>query len=56
MPGDNKEDEIAEFLKDWKSEDQLDIPAFLRRPLYNQQRVPTTRPAAVDHPTQRRYR
>jgi len=39
MPGDNKNDEINEFLKDWKKEDQLDIPAFLRRPMYNQRRM-----------------
>jgi len=40
LPGEDKEDEITEFLKEWKSEDQLDIPSFLRRPLYNQKRVP----------------
>ena len=50
-PGDRKEDEITEFLKEWKSEDQLDIPAFLRRPLYNQQRAPAGRSTTVDHPT-----
>jgi len=45
LPGDdNKEDEITEFLKEWKSEDQLDIPAFLRRPLYNQKRTPAQSP------------
>jgi len=45
LPGDDKkEDEITEFLKEWKSEDQLDIPAFLRRPLYNQKRTPAQSP------------
>jgi len=44
LPGDNKEDEISEFLKEWKSEDQLDIPSFLRRPLYNQKRAPAQSP------------
>ena len=53
LPGDNrKEDEITEFLKEWKSEDQLDIPAFLRRPLYNQKRVsaPSPMPKPTTHP------
>ena len=43
-PGRNVDDEIADFLKDWKSEDQLDIPTFLRRPLFNQRRLTTTQP------------
>jgi cell division protein FtsZ len=43
--GRNVDDEIADFLKDWKSEDQLDIPTFLRRPLFNQRRLPTAQPA-----------
>ncbi len=42
VPGSNIDDDIAEFLKNWKSEDQLDIPTFLRRPLYNQRRLSTT--------------
>ena len=42
MPGANRDDEITEFLKEWKSEDQLDIPAFLRRPLFNQRRLAST--------------
>ncbi len=53
LPGDNKEDEISEFLKECKSEDQLDIPAFLRRPLYNQRHAPaqsTTTPHPTAHP------
>ena len=53
LPGDNKEDEITEFLKECKNEDQLDIPAFLRRPLYNQRRAPaqsTTTPNSTTQP------
>ena len=42
VPGSTKDDEISEFLKEWKSEDQLDLPAFLRRPLYNQRRLSVT--------------
>jgi len=51
LPGEeNKDDEITEFLKEWKSEDQLDIPAFLRRPLYNQRRVPGSQPTTSSKP------
>jgi cell division protein FtsZ len=53
LPGDNKDDEITEFLKECKNEDQLDIPAFLRRPLYNQRRAPaqsTTTPNPTTQP------
>ncbi len=35
----SRDDELTEFLKEWKTEDQLDIPAFLRRPLFNQRRL-----------------
>ena len=42
VPGSSKDDEISEFLKEWKSEDQLDIPAFLRRPMFNQRRLSVT--------------
>jgi len=33
-------EEMADYLKDLKNEEQLDVPAFLRRPMYNQRRVP----------------
>jgi len=57
LPDDDQEDEITEFLKEWKSEDQLDIPAFLRRPLYNQQKHSGPRPTTIDHtPTQPMFR
>ncbi len=41
LPGadQEKDDEFNRYLKEWKAEDQLDIPAFLRRPLYNQRRL-----------------
>jgi cell division protein FtsZ len=44
LPGANVDEEITEFLKGWKSEDQLDIPTFLRRPLFNQRRLASTQP------------
>ena len=53
MPGANRDEEMIEFLKDWKNEDQLDIPAFLRRPLYNQRRLATpTSPKSDKTPSQ----
>jgi cell division protein FtsZ len=33
-------EEMAEYLKDLKNEEQLDVPAFLRRPLYTQRKMP----------------
>jgi cell division protein FtsZ len=48
-------EEMAEYLKDLKNEEQLDVPAFLRRPLYTQRRVPapqqTAKPQANKAPT-----
>ncbi len=35
---------VEEFLKEWKTEDQLDIPSFLRRPMYNQRNLSNTAP------------
>jgi len=50
MGGSNvmRPEEMAEYLKDLKSEEQLDVPAFLRRPVMNQRRVP----APPQNPTQ----
>jgi len=36
--------EIQAYLKDLKSEEQLDVPAFLRRPMYTQRRMPAPAP------------
>ena len=46
MPDDKREEEIGEFLKEWKSEDQLDIPAFMRRSMYDQRRPMAPTPSA----------
>ncbi len=35
-----EEDELARLLRGLKSEDELDMPSFLRRPLYNRRRQP----------------
>jgi len=40
-------EEMAAYLKDLKSEEQLDVPAFLRRPMYTQRKMPTPAPQAT---------
>ncbi len=47
-------EEMAEYLKDLKSEEQLDVPAFLRRPMYNQRRMPAPAPAPAAAPKMNR--
>ena len=42
----SQEDEQTQFLKSLKSEEELDVPAFLRRPLFNHRRqalIPSTK-------------
>jgi len=42
MPGEGRDEELAQFLKNIKSEEELDVPSFLRRPLLSHRRqVPT---------------
>ena len=45
--GVNRDDDINKFLKGLKSEEELDVPSFLRRPLFSQRRsmTPSTQPA-----------
>jgi len=38
----NEEDEQTQLLKDLKSEEELDVPSFLRRPLFNHRRQAIT--------------
>ncbi|MBG7617164.1 MAG: cell division protein FtsZ, partial [Chloroflexi bacterium] len=38
----NEEDEINRQLKAIKSEDELDVPSFLRRPLFSRHRQAVT--------------
>jgi len=38
LPGISKEDEFTQLLRTLKSEEELDVPSFLRRPLFNQRR------------------
>jgi len=42
LAGVNREDEFIQLLKGLKSEEELDVPAFLRRPLFSQRHKPVT--------------
>jgi len=51
MPGMTQEDELSQFLKGMKSEDELDVPSFLRRPLFSQRRQAMTHSMKAVRPT-----
>ncbi len=38
LAGESREDEFAQLLKGLKTEDELDVPSFLRRPLFSHRR------------------
>jgi len=42
MPEVTRDEELARFLKGLKSEDELDVPSFLRRPLFSHRRQTIT--------------
>jgi len=45
LAGVSQEDELSQFLKGLKTEEELDVPSFLRKPLYSHRRqgiIPTT--------------
>ncbi len=42
LAGVSREDEFTQLLKDLKSEDELDVPSFLRRPLFSHRRQAIT--------------
>ncbi len=53
LPGANREDELNKLLKGMKTEEELDMPSFLRRPLFNHRRqsIPaTTKPMKTFSP------
>jgi len=46
IPGANQEEELTQLLQSLKSEEELDVPSFLRRPLFDHRRqaiTPTTK-------------
>jgi cell division protein FtsZ len=49
-----KAEEMQAYLKDLKSEEQLDVPAFLRRPMYTQRHMPAPAPQPAKAPQQNR--
>ncbi len=52
--GKNQEDEITNLLKDLKTEEELDVPSFLRRPLFSHRRH-TTSPSENAEPVKPRH-
>jgi cell division protein FtsZ len=49
----SQEDEVTQFLKSLKSEEELDVPSFLRRPLFSHRRQAiTSSPKTVKTPQQ----
>ena len=54
--GAEKEDELTQLLKGLKTEEELDVPSFLRRPLFSHRRLTTT-PAEkpVEQPKQAQF-
>jgi cell division protein FtsZ len=46
-------EEMAEYLKDLKNEEQLDVPAFLRRPSYTARKIPAPQPQQAPAQTSR---
>ena len=49
MAGVSREDEFTQLLKGLKSEEELDVPAFLRRPLFSHRRQSVTQSTKLVH-------
>ncbi|MFH1647441.1 MAG: cell division protein FtsZ, partial [Chloroflexota bacterium] len=54
MGKNDEEDEITKLLKGMKTEDELDVPSFLRRPLFSHRRH-TTMPEIPAEPARQRH-
>jgi cell division protein FtsZ len=54
MGKDGEEDELTKLLKNMKTEDELDMPSFLRRPLFSHRRRTTT-PTEVPEPVKQHH-
>ena len=50
LVGGNQEEELSQLLKELKSEEELDVPSFLRRPLYNRRQAITSATKLVKTP------
>jgi cell division protein FtsZ len=55
QPGKAEEDELTSLLKDLKTEDELDVPSFLRRPLFNHRRHSTSQSETSVEPAHQRH-
>jgi len=54
LPEDVKEDELTQLLRGLKTEEEMDIPSFIRRPMFNRRRqamIPPTEPIEAPVPT-----
>jgi cell division protein FtsZ len=54
MPGSDRDDELNRMLQGMKSEEEMDMPSFLRRPLFSHRRqsIATTKPMNLFSPDQ----
>ena len=50
-----QEDEVTQFLKNLKSEEELDVPSFLRRPLFSHRRQAITQKTTQEIKTPSQY-
>ncbi len=50
LAGGNQEEELSQLLRELKSEEELDVPSFLRRPLYNRRQAITSATKLVKTP------
>jgi cell division protein FtsZ len=51
-----QEDEVNQFLKNLKSEEELDVPSFLRRPLFSHRRQAFTQSKPISTPAKTQFR
>ena len=47
------EDELTNKLRGMKNEEELDVPSFLRRPLFSHNRAPAPEPSRTNRPPTR---
>jgi cell division protein FtsZ len=50
-----EEEELNKILRNMKTEEELDMPSFLRRPLFSKRRLPTQTEATNEPVKQRHY-
>jgi len=56
MGKDNKEEEeLNKILKNMKTEEELDMPSFLRRPLFSHRKLPTSQSETPSEPVRQRH-